>query len=262
MEDASWLTFFKAWRVEIVAWLALLLPGLRALWRRFVKPGVVEIYKTGTLEVGYSVFGATIGLFGTLRARDRDLFVRSANLQLVIERDQARRRLEWGVFRSSRLVLGRPEQMTVELPAGFMLLTSQPFRYNIQFHDIDLQGEVRPILERVQTAWWQAVALAGGAATLGQQGGPAWNTLYQTFSQSPAHVAAFVAIDRLCYWVAGRYRVTLTVETARPDRHFEESWTFALSDDEVERLRLNALLIVQATCGQTVQNNFAYVPYQ
>ena len=74
MEDASWLTFFKAWRVEIVAWLALLLPGLRALWRRFVKPGTVDIYQTGTLEVGYCTFGATIGLHGTLRARDRDLW--------------------------------------------------------------------------------------------------------------------------------------------------------------------------------------------
>jgi hypothetical protein len=61
----------------------------------------------------------------------------------------------------------------------------------------------------------------------------------------------------------GRYRVAFTVETARPDRHFEKTWAFVLSDDDVKRLRLNALLIVQATCGQVVrQYNFAYVPYQ
>jgi hypothetical protein len=142
MAEASWLTFFKTWRVEIVAWAALLLPGLRALWRRFVKPGTVEIYNTGTLEVGYSNFGATIGLHGTLRARDRDLFVRSAHLDLIRERDQAHRRLEWGVFRSSRVNLAHPEQMVVELAAGFMLLTSQPFRYNVQFHDMDLRGRL------------------------------------------------------------------------------------------------------------------------
>lgn len=237
------LEILKNWATEIVAVIALLQPWVIAAWRRFVRRGAVEIYPTGTIEIGYSGFGATIGLQGTLRARDRDLFICLIHLELVRERDQYRREFEWGLFRSFRVIVGRPQELALALPAGFMLITSQPFRYNIQFHDLDLQGDIRPLLEQLQQAWVQATAAPGGM-------------VYDQFAMTPQHVGAYTEVNRRCYWEVGTYRLTLSVETARPDRHFEQTWSFELSQQDVNRLRLNPIVVLWEVCGQPVSQYY------
>lgn len=263
--------FLKSWGTLTVAVLALVQPWLVAIWRRFLRAGVVDIHETGRIEIGYSAFGATIGLHGTLRARDRDFFIRTAYLEILKERDQSQHRLDWGAFRSSRLIVGRPEEMTLELPSGFMLVTSQPHRYNIQFHDMALQDDIRPVLERLGRAWFAAVDAevrtavgdSADAAELAQEADRALSTTYETFQRDPQHVDTFVALDRLCYWEAGRYRLTLVVQTARPDRQYARRWSFVLSEPEVQSLRMNPLKIVQDACAQHYgQYNFAYVRYE
>ena len=59
--------FLKGWGSLIIATVALVQPWMIALWKRFVRPGTIDIHETGTIEIGYSSFGPTIGLRGTLR---------------------------------------------------------------------------------------------------------------------------------------------------------------------------------------------------
>jgi hypothetical protein len=257
--------FLKSWGTLSAAILALIQPWLLLAWRRLFRQGSVEIYETGTIEVGYSAFGATIGLHGTLRARDGDFFIRSARLEILKEKDQSRHCLDWGAFRSSKLVIGRPEEMTLELPAGFMLLATNPHRYNIQFHDVSLQDEIRPILDQLSAAWVKAIIDYISDPNLDplsrdQEMRGSWPSVYALFSPSPEHVGAYTRLDRLCYWEPGRYRLTLHVETARPDRRFPRRWSFTLSENDCQSLRLNSLKIVQESCSQYFgQYNFAYV---
>lgn len=254
--------FLKTWGALMIAVIALVQPWAIAAWRRFVRRGAIDIYETGTIEVGYSGFGATIGLHGTLRAQDRDFFIRNIDLEIVRESDQSRHRLDWGLFRSHRAVLGRPEEMTLELPAGFLLMTSQPHRYNIQFFDTTLQAEIRGILEPVNGSWLDTVQPEIAAGQLDPEDRSAWRNTYDAFSAQQTHVSAYTAVDRLSYWTPGKYNLALTVRAARPDRVFKRAWSFTLSESEVRTLRLNVVKMLQDTCGQFYgQYNFSYVAY-
>lgn len=257
----------KSWGTFIVAVIALVQPWIISLWHKFFRPGTVDIFQTGMIQVGYNKFGPTLLLCGTLRARDRDFFIHSIHIELLKLRDQSRHRFDWGFFGSSKIVFGRPEDITFEQPAGFMLLTSQPYRYNILFIDNSLKEEMQSRLEPVRQAWAKIMAQPGEmispAKTPDSEAPLRMQASYKEFSGTPQHLEAFGELDHLCYWEKGEYKLTLVVSTSRPDREFRRSWSFALSDGDAKNLRLNSIKILQELCGQySGQYIFAYVPYK
>src|ERR1700682_1369881 len=95
--------FLKGWGSLIVATVALIQPWIIALWRKAFRPGSIDIHETGTIEIGYSSFGPTVGLRGTLRAVHHDQFVRIIDLTVIKEKDAARHFFPWVVFRAEKL---------------------------------------------------------------------------------------------------------------------------------------------------------------
>ena len=83
----------------LVAFVALIQPYLFWLYKKYWKPGSVDAYSAGHVEVGYSNFGATLGLQGALRAIDRDLFVSDISLTLTRISDSSAHTLVWTAFR-------------------------------------------------------------------------------------------------------------------------------------------------------------------
>lgn len=73
----------------IVSFFLIVQVRLIALWKRYMKKGQINLYETGTVEIGYSTFGPTIGINGTLRAWNKDVFVRSIDLMVVREKDKS-----------------------------------------------------------------------------------------------------------------------------------------------------------------------------
>lgn len=268
------------WAVPLaIGVIALAQPWLIALWRKLFLQGIIEMHETGTIEVGYSSFGATLGLQGTNQAIHQDQFVRSIDVNIVKAKDRSQHRFEWGAFRTQKFSTAGTREAEIELPAGFMLTTAQPRRYNIQFFDVTLQDEMRPHIEGVKTAWQDALKESGiykmleaddtGYATslLGStvidQTQQAVTVLYAKFSTSEVHVKAYTGLDRLCYWEPGRYSMKVSISTARPDRTFERTWEFELTESECASIRLNTTLLVQAAAGRgSGQFQFAYPKYQ
>src|SRR5438552_10322360 len=105
--------FLKGWGSLIVAVVALIQPWVIALWRRFFRPGTIDIHETGTIEVGYSGFGPTIGLRGTLRAVHRDQFVRDIQVAIAKVKDGSKHSFEWVVFRAEKLTSTGAERTMV-----------------------------------------------------------------------------------------------------------------------------------------------------
>lgn len=60
--------------IAIVAILALIQPWIFSLWNRR-KVGKLNIYPTGGIELGFSEFGPTLALQGTLACEIKDIFV-------------------------------------------------------------------------------------------------------------------------------------------------------------------------------------------
>lgn len=263
--------FLRTWGALIIALVALVQPWLRALWRRFIwKPKLIP-HSAGRIEIGFSDLGPTIGLVGTLECRRRQTFVQSMEVLLIRSKDSLTHNFYWGIFRP--LSLGATQE-GLQLSSGFLARPEEPYRYNIQFWEGDLQRELRPKLEALRQAWQNRVlkrfgedlgAVASGAAPAPAQAElrRQIEELYREFSQEDLHVRTYHALQRLCYWEPGDYTVDLRVATAHPKAVHTDSWTFTLDEEAVENLRLNIVKVIQSTCNQPIgQYSFIYLPYE
>jgi hypothetical protein len=242
--------------VAIIAVLALVQPWLFAAYRHFLQRGSIEMYETGDIEIGFAAAGTLISLQGTLRAVHRDQFVKSMQIEVVRERDHARSLFEWTAFKP--ISIG-DAKATFQLTAGFMLLSSAPRRYNVLFVDRVLQDEIRTRLDNLRRVWnerFTAVvdaemlrrAGAGDRAAADQVEALRQQFYDGAFNQERIVNDTFGELQRVC-WVAGRYNITLRVNTNGPDQSFTRSWNLDLSEQESQNLRLNILAIMRSAAN-------------
>lgn len=235
-----------------IAVIALIQPWVIAIWRRFFRQAQVDIHETGLIEVGYSGLGPTLGLHGTLRAIHRDVFVSRISLVVTRERDNARHEFAWSAFRE-----GLGPQVVLSLPASFLTTTSQPHRANILFSDIETRQEIQGDLVGVREAWQDRVLVANFPFDEEEA-----SRLYEEFLGDDVHVRAHTEISRRCYWDAGRYGLEMTISTSRPNRTFQKSWSFELTEQDAELLRRNTVSILRTTVGiGDLGWNTAYAAY-
>jgi len=264
----------KYWRIEtwslIVAAVALMQPWIVS----WLKVGKVEIYETGLPEIGYSSYGATIGLYGTLRSHERDLFIRSADLEVTRLSDNSSRKFDWIAFRPLTTIVGRVlSELEVTLPSGFMLLTSQPHQYNIMFSDPVLREEIQTILRIVQDKWLATLKASSTISELVSKPqepeklrillAQAAQPVFSAFARTPDYASAESALRSLAFWDQGTYKITLRVQIATPDRAYKKSWIIELSEADKEGLALNSSKILQELCTESlVPHYFAFPQYR
>jgi hypothetical protein len=239
----------------LIAFAALFRPDIERLFRR----GAVDLHPAGRLEVGFSTFGPTIGLQGTLQAIHRDAFVTYSRVMVERITDNLRHEFQWAIFRPQSLGANLQQ---AEIASGFLLSVAAPRRFNIQFHDTGTADTFRQSLIDLQKLWidyLQTNAIVIANVPSGQMRG-----IYDTFHNvKNAEIAPlFQVIDRQFYWVSGAYRMTLELRTTRPMKTITSNYTFALSETESNTLRLNAIACLLATCNvpDTIFN-FAYPVY-
>lgn len=258
--------------IPIVAVIALIQPWFLRLWKRYLRKVNVEIYKTRTIEIGYTSLGPIITLQGTLRATGRDCFIVSIELLVVRLSDGSRHKFDGEWFGSQTFIAGAPETR-LEVAHSFMLNTSQPHRYSVVFVDRKLGDEIRPIVEKVQMEWnktYSSTALENikqlEEAHSDTKTGSSYQTelekLYRAFFDSTLHVDAYTSLDRLCYWQPGSYEIQMRVKTHQPSGQYTKKWRFELTEQSVKTLRLNVLEILRQTCGQYFQNSYVYIEYE
>ena len=270
----------------VIAVIALLQPLAIFLYKRIFKSGAVDIYETGALEIGYSSGGATIGVAGTLRAFDRDMFIVRSFLTLTTPGGGSPRKFECFVFRKSKSVLGQTGaalgqtgEVSVERPTSFMVSEAQPYPFDFLFYDVALNQELRPAIQNMIRAWQamiqqddEIVAAQQFAAMPQRPGTPdaqhtlatTINNAYLKFSGTPEYLGALAEVERVFYWTPGSYRLTFHIDTARPTRHHTESWSFTLPEDEVQIMRRNFTAILSEFCGLPIapgHYHFIYPPY-
>ena len=262
--------FLKIWGTLIIALFALIQPWILAIWKKVSWQQEVDVFETGSIEIGFSSYGPTVGLQGTLRSVHNDAFISSIKLHVVREKDRLQHTLDWGVFRSSAFPFNTNDA-SFELCRSFLLSQQFPSTYNIQFWDRDTQNELGPLLEQTRSAWtnrcmtqgWQEIMkkvadAAGGADELHQL----TRSLYSEFSKEKLHVDVYSAIQRLFYWEPGDYTLDMIVTTSRPRHKYKRRWKFELLAKDADSLRCNIIAAVDEACSQQQFNySFAYPHY-
>jgi len=248
-----------------IATLALFRPELARVYKAWFKPPVVDIIETEDIEVGFTNFGPIVGLLGTLRAIHRDAFVARMSLKVTRREDSATHAFDWGAFRSMQFT---PSDDSLIRCSSFLLTEDYGAPYHVAFIDRDTQSKLRSIIEKLQKEWYDACSSEVGDTKsrdlqeVGQLFAEAQKKLRPEFTKSPFYVDSWGRIGRLFYWEAGLFDLELTVQTSRPDHKHAKRWTFGLTQEDADRLRLNQGMLVGAVVGEAVGSfNFVHTPY-
>ena len=260
--------FLKDYGGHLLGILALAQVWLIAVWQRFFTRGKLDVYPTAAIEIGFSNFGPTIALLGTLRAQHRDVFVQRMRIRVARLRDQAQHTFGWRAFRSSTISLNPTAPPPLEVASSFLVTPGAPRQYNVFFAAEGFAAEYQAYVQPLRDAWLGFLetelrkvdeALAGQIArvlenpTLSSQ-------LFADFGRAGHGTALHTQLSNGFFWRAGDYELELFVETAGRARSTLR-WGFSVTEKEEKDLRLNAIGIIRELCYLPVVWNFAYKDY-
>ncbi|MCJ7654341.1 MAG: hypothetical protein MUO97_03410, partial [Dehalococcoidia bacterium] len=247
---------------------------LIALWKNYIRRGKIVPYVTGFLEIGFSQYGPTLAIDGTLRGINRDVFVKSAKILLTNNNDSSKHEFEWLAFRPYRipLVPTSAGEHFIETASGFMVTPNEPKRICIFFSDSQTRQEIQRHLNVASNAFWSLrlnftyrvldqIRLIDQSQVLEIR-----NRLADEYRQDSRHVSAYTEIDRIFYWRPGTYTLELQIYSAKPDKTFSEKWVIQITQEQTQQLRLNTINMLDALLYSDANLNppvpfFAYVAY-
>jgi hypothetical protein len=249
----------------IVAIFGVIQVWFIALWKKYYKRGKVEIYETGNVEIGYSAFGPTLGLNGTLRALDKEVFIQSIDLLIVRERDKAQHNFRWLAFRPPKIELSGSQPITLEIPSGFLISPNLPHRFNISFNDNIYFDDIRILFNEYFTEWNKVAEQLNkiGSSLYGKipLPGEASNqfNILEDFRKCQSYTNIFAKLNKKCYWECGDYSLTMNVKTSKPDKVFNKNYRFHLSEDDSKMLLLNVITILEEPIANYLRiRNYPY----
>lgn len=265
--------FIRSYGTLILAVYGIVQVWIIALWKKFIRQGKINIYETGNIEIGYSTFGPTIGLNGTLRAMGKDIFVKSMDLLVIREKDKAQHIFKWIAFRPPKIDLAGSQPITMEIPSSFLISSDSPHRFNIIFNDNDLFEDIRPLVNEYIAEWYKVTGQLTKLWTPSLGVIPQPNTitlqseLIEKFKKNKIHLDMYQTLDRKCYWDEGDYSLTVNVRTSKPDKVFSNKYEFSITEADSKNLKLNVIPILQEPISSylRIQNypyNFAYTAYK
>jgi len=214
-------------------------------FKNFFQKPHLKNHLSETLEVGYTQFGPTLGIAGTLTAVDNVTFIH--NILLVIQRlyDGSHYQFNWLAFRPHRFKLTFDWGIDFKAPSKFLLTPASPFTYNILFSDQNQYSRINPTLKLVKAEWETA------QDKLALNAGPAQRTkLFEEFTRRQETLAAHGQLVHSCYWEEGSYALSAIFVDKDNKPILEAQRLFKLTHADVEQLKNNAGMIVADICGQ------------
>lgn len=148
----DWWVLFKDYGGHVIALVALIQVWLIAVWKR-LRRGKLSVYQTASIEIGFSTFGATVTLLGTLHAERRDVFVRSMIARATRLKDKAEHVFSWRAFRPRVINLGEPSIHGLEAAGSFLIPGEGVHQYNVFFGSSAFVEEYEAMFRHVRDAW-------------------------------------------------------------------------------------------------------------
>ncbi|GEM_PF-1768759 len=221
----------------------------------------VEIYESGSVEVGFDANGPLIALAGVLRPLEREVFVQSIDVTLVSDKEKAKREYRWIAFKPNFLI-PLAGAKAWEMPHPFLVTPGDTRKYNIVFHDVEAFQQVKGILqsyyhhwretERRITEWRQRRGGSGlGGAASGDLKGE-HEDLISEFKKQEACISAYTDLNQKCYWEQGSYSLTVKVITEGGVGDYAKSFRFTLGKIDAKLLKGNCVTMLDEPIASTM----------
>lgn len=257
--------FIETYGAHVLASIGIIQFWIKVLWDQYFRKGKIDYYETGTIVIGYGTSGPTIGLNGTIRALNKDVFIRAIDLLVIREKDKAQHNFKWNTFQSPQIYTVGSQSTPMELPSGFLISPNSPHRFNIVFNDNDLFRDISPLLNSYLSEWYKTIKELTQiwSPSIGVQP-PAeissrQHNLIEDFRKSTIHFETYNALNRKYYWEPGDYHLSVNVMSSKPDGVSRKTYGFSISTGDSERLRLNVIAMLQQPIAEYLRvNNFPY----
>jgi hypothetical protein len=264
--------FLEVYGVLIIAFIGFGQFWVKVLWDKYLRKGKIDYYETGTILIGYSPEGPTIGLNGTLRAMNRDTFIRSIDLLVVREKDKAQHIFKWIAFQSPKTDISGNQPALMEIPSSFMISPNSAHRFSIIFNDNDLFKDIKPPFSEYYSTWYKTTEELNRIWPPFASVLPEFKIIQQRasvidhFRKSSITTDLFSALNSKCYWEQGDYLLTINITTSKPNMIFNSRYGFSLSEADSKNLKLNVIAILEAPISNYLKvsqpyYNFAFAEY-
>lgn len=265
----NWSQFFSDYGGHIIGLVALVQVWAIALWKRVIARGTLTLYETASIETGFSTFGPTVALLGTLSASNHDVFVKRMKVRVIRSRDRAEHTFTWRAFRPSVITLGGGGAQTLEIAGSFLVTTNRAHQYNVFFASAVFAAQYEQYVQPLRDSWSSFVEqrirevdenLVGQIARVLET--PALSAeLFNNFIGAGHAKDLHTAISNDFFWHAGAYELEFTIETNGKPETFVRRWRYSLSAEDEGNLRLNVVTTIRELCNLPVVYNFAYKEY-
>lgn len=229
----------------------------------------VETYVTGKIEIGFSNFGPTIGIIGTLRAINNDSFI--TNMKLIIKRvkDSATYNFEWLASRPLKIF---PNASEYEIAYSFLLQKNIAKQFSIFFSDTSTRQEMDQYilnsiksLDRIRQKY-DTEPLAHMLQYNYQVGKETFEKIKQEYKTDNDEIEAFSKLSKINYWKEGQYNLMLIINNSS-GKSFIKDWTFDLSKEDEKLLDFNIINILELPLDNLIgapprQFSFANASYK
>lgn len=250
------------WLGVALALLALSQPWVIAAWKRFASRPRVKIYPHRFIEIGYSGFGATITLRGSLRCENRDVFVHSMGIEVIRSKDGAKKKLDWFAKKEERAIFASSgasatqEETSVSMPTGFLIGPTIPVAVSNFFCDAQFLQEATPLLSKLKAEWTQHIGPS--VSSVGTAGFDSVTEITE-FSKKSGTVGALLEyIDQEFFWLPGAYQLVVSAEI---DGHASVKKVIAvdLSSEDSRKLKGNKMAVLFEACMGRGTYHFCHI---
>jgi hypothetical protein len=240
----------------------------------------LELYESGSIEIGFDANGPLIALAGVLRPLSGEVFVRSIEVALVSDKDKARREFRWIAFKPNFL-LPLSGAKAWEMPHPFLVTPGDTRKYNIVFHDVDGFQQVKGVLQSYYHHWRETERRIlewrqrrGGSSPPSGAGFPPSEAkldhedLIGEFKKQDVCVTAYTDLNQKCYWEQGSYALSVKVLTEGGQGDCAANFRFTLGKLDAQMLKGNCVTMldepIAATMGraqsacQVIQSEYSH----
>jgi hypothetical protein len=238
-----------------------------ALYKSVIRRAKVTNIKAGKLELGYSEFGPTMAVAGTLIVEKRPIIVAGMSIKITRKRDGMTHAFLWNAFRNPELLIIGKNEPKIEMAYAFMLQEGTPHRYNIFFVDVSTQSGMASAIQAHRMEWQKyshdnAQFIKQQITVEGLTEDGALDLLSDKFNaDSTTKMDLFDITNRNCYWEPGEYDASLEIYANNKKVIWREKFRFIIAESDFKALQLNCVAIERNIRTGNVQFNFAYVDY-
>lgn len=250
-----------------IAIIALAQPWLIGLYGRFFKQSQLDFYPTGRLEIGFSTYGPTVCIYGTLRCEHADAFIVNMQLQVQNQDNKATSLMQWLAFRKHTFnIQASSTDSQIELPSSFKMIVGTTRTFGVVYHDTNIRDRLADQLDPRQEDWTSYVSRNSTEAaklisedTTVNHDSLILDILEEWYLTEEGTQAAIRNTEIECYWREGIYSATLNVLLGTHKVKTVSLFTFELSRDDIESLRSNSAVLVRNLYSRIAEDfQFAY----